>query len=96
MLKKIVFIASAFLCLTVSHGPAMAMYSGITDTVENVIQLLAKENARGVMYQAHRELPMVQTSSNAASDTNAQMETRTDSNAEEQAQPCTDSNAGKL
>ena len=81
MFKKMLLIIAAYACVTVSYAPAMAMYSGIADTVENAIQVLAKTGTRNMMYQIHKELPMVQTSSNVSSDANAQKEISTDSNA---------------
>lgn len=99
MLKKILLVLAVLLCTKMSDVPAMAVYSGFTDTVENVIQLLEKEGERSVVYQVK-----IHTHSNAVvqdefydhSTAWEQEIISTDSNASEPVQTCTDSNSDRI
>ena len=99
MTKKILLIGMAVLCVIVSNKPAMAVYSGITDTVENVIHVLAKENGRSVVYQVKVSTPgnaQVKEECSIGNMVFQQNTISTASNADEQVQTYTNSDAEKL
>ena len=53
MLKRLVLVTAMFLCVTMSVTPAIAVYSGITETIENVIQLKAIKSQRKIATESN-------------------------------------------
>lgn len=71
MLRKIILIITAALCIARPVEPALALYSGITDTVENVIQLLAKQEEQSLNMQISRNVCSGSDALNVCSDSDA-------------------------